>query len=318
MWGIFIADDGFEIMCVQSAIGRSRHLHVAAVSALEGFLAHYTRLLSSSNHDELLKLGGDLYDWLDGDGGQLHALMQQAPRPLRFEVCAARRNPSKAKWALMRAPWELLAFQHEFLASDAILGFSPTRRLRQGVTAPALDKHRLGLVFMAASPWGARELDHKAEETAIVAAVGPTKLDLLVEPQSGGAWRTADGIRSDAGAASELPRRQCMAPAGQADGSGGRWVTRREGGHPSWEQRQGRVFFGGSTGRWWLSGCAGLGRRSSGWALPRRLRQRATMNLKAVRTWWTRLRWRGSIPKVARVWLGYRAAEVWEATGDEI
>src|SRR5258706_5185560 len=39
----------------------------------------------------------------------------------------------------------------------------------------------LALVFMAASPRGARELDYEGEETAIMAAVGSTKLDLLVE-----------------------------------------------------------------------------------------------------------------------------------------
>src|SRR5262249_61033541 len=94
---------------------------------------------------------------------------------------AANRYPSAGEWALLRAPWELLADKQGFLAGDVGLGFSPVRRLGRRVPAPALDKHRLGLVFMAASPRGALELDYEAEETAIMAAVGATKLDLLVE-----------------------------------------------------------------------------------------------------------------------------------------
>jgi CHAT domain-containing protein len=85
-----------------------------------------------------------------------------------------------AEWALLRAPWELLADQQGFLAGDVGLGFSPVRRLGRQVAPSALDKHRLGLVFMAASPRGARELDYEAEETAIMEVVG-NKLDLLVE-----------------------------------------------------------------------------------------------------------------------------------------
>src|SRR5262249_28476353 len=119
--------------------------------------------------------------WLDGDLGQLNELLQHAPHPLRFEVCTAKRAPTAAEWALLRAPWELLADENGFLARDVGLGFSPVRRLGRQVAIPALDKHRLGMVFMAASPHGARDLDYEAEETAIMEAVGSTKLDLPVE-----------------------------------------------------------------------------------------------------------------------------------------
>ena len=134
-----------------------------------------------------------LHGWLDGDGGQLNALLQRAERPLRFEVCAANRYPSPAEWALLRAPWELLADQQGFLAGDVGLGFSPVRRLGRQGASPAPDKHRLGLVFMAASPRGARELDYEAEETALMTAVGSTKLDLLVE-ESGNAEELGDRL----------------------------------------------------------------------------------------------------------------------------
>jgi hypothetical protein len=184
MIGILAADDAFEVLCGDAAIGGRRHLDAAAVEVLEGFARRYYELLKASQAAAgLLALGRELYRWIDGDGGQLTALLVQAPPPLRFEVCAANRYPSPSEWALLRAPWELLADQNGFLAADIGLGFSPVRRLGRQVLAAPLDRHRLGLVFMAASPRGAGawELDYEAEETAIMAAVGSTKLDLLVE-----------------------------------------------------------------------------------------------------------------------------------------
>jgi len=182
MFGLFAIDDGFELMCGEVAIEPRRRLDASAVGALEGFSRRYYELLPSPHAAAgLLALGRDLYGWLDGEGGQLTTLLQRGDRPLQFEVCAGNRIPSAAEWALLRAPWELLADQQGFLAGDVGLGFSPVRRLGRQATAPGLDKHRLGLVFMAASPRGARELDYEAEETAIMAAVGSTKLDLLVE-----------------------------------------------------------------------------------------------------------------------------------------
>src|SRR5215831_9727059 len=182
MNGLFVVDGGFELLCRGTTVGRRRHLNAAAMTKLEGIATRYAQLVNSAfGAAGLLVLGRELYDWLNGDGGQFDELMQRAPRPLRFEVCSSQLIPTAAEWSLLRAPWELLADQQGFLAGDVGLGFSPVRRLGQGAAAPALDKHRLGLVFMAASPRGALELDYEAEETAIMAAVGSTKLDLLVE-----------------------------------------------------------------------------------------------------------------------------------------
>src|SRR5262249_3298622 len=194
MLGIFAFDGGFELIGGEAAVGARRHLDATAVSVLEGFSRRYYELLQSSNPAAgLLALGRELHGWLDGDGGQLTALLQQSERPLRFEVCATNRFPSGAEWALLRAPWELLADQQGFLAGDVGLGFSPVRRPGRQVASAALDKHRLGLVFMAAAPRGARELDYEAEETAIMTAVGSTKLDLVVE-ESGNAEELGDRL----------------------------------------------------------------------------------------------------------------------------
>ncbi|MFE7077208.1 CHAT domain-containing protein, partial [Streptomyces sp. NPDC057620] len=90
-------------------------------------------------------------------------------------------RPSTAAWALLRAPFELLAApEGGFLAAASKL-FAVARRLGQPSEAPALDDYRLGVAFMASAPRGQHELDFEAEESAILNAVGGASLDLVVE-----------------------------------------------------------------------------------------------------------------------------------------
>lgn len=181
MIGILISEGGFELIC-DEPVGQRRHLDAKTVTTLGEFGKRYGTLVASSNPAAgLLTLGQDLYRFLDGDGGDLTRLIDRAPRPLRFEIAAPTPRPDGATLALLRAPWELLAKDNAFLASDVALSFSPVRRLGRAVPPPPLDHYRLGLTFMAASPRGARELDYEAEETAIMRAVGSAELDLLVE-----------------------------------------------------------------------------------------------------------------------------------------
>src|SRR5262245_19248209 len=130
MTGLLASDDSFEVLSGDTVVGNRRRLDADVVAKLQAFGQRYYDLLKlASPAAGLLALGRDLYAWLDGEAGALHALLQQAPRPLRFEVCAVNRYPSPAEWALLRAPWELLADGQGFLAGDVTLGFSPVRRL---------------------------------------------------------------------------------------------------------------------------------------------------------------------------------------------
>jgi tetratricopeptide (TPR) repeat protein len=204
MTGISIADGGFELLCNGERIGRRRHLDDATVKTLNGFSARYAALLDRDDETsaELLVLGRDLTRFLDGDGRDLAMLLDRATRPLHFEIATSSKRPLDTERALLRAPWELMANDDGFLAVDVGLGFSPTRRLGRPTTPPALDRYRLGLVFMAAAPRGAHELDFEAEETAIMTAVGKTALDLLVE-ESGNPDLLAERI-------DELPSMQAL------------------------------------------------------------------------------------------------------------
>ena len=119
--------------------------------------------------------------------------------PFVFEVRGPR-SLSAAEWALLRAPFELLADADGFLAQNALLQFCVVRRLGSPVAAEPLDEFRLGLAFMASSPRGEKkELDYEAEEAAILAAVGDRNLDLVVEEsgdpeQLGDRLAALDGI----------------------------------------------------------------------------------------------------------------------------
>ncbi|MEV0104102.1 tetratricopeptide repeat protein, partial [Nocardia sp. NPDC050789] len=136
---------------------------------------------SRSDQGELAALGRELFDWLDGGQRQLSVLLERAPSPLVFEIQSPR-SPSESVWALLRAPWELLARSRTgFLAADELVRFSVVRRLGPVESARALDDFRLGLAFMASAPAGQHELDYEAEEAAILEAVGDGRVDLTVE-----------------------------------------------------------------------------------------------------------------------------------------
>ena len=192
---LFIQDDSLTLLADGKPIGPRRILDADAIATLQGFGARYTALTHWREPAALLTLGRDLHDWLDGPEGLLRRLADEAAPPLLFTVHSPRRRPEPADWAVLHAPWELLADAHGFWADNALLQYSPLRRIGPQGTPDAPDDHRLGLAFMTASPDGADELDYEAEEAAILQAVGSTELDLLVD-ESGEARALAHHLES--------------------------------------------------------------------------------------------------------------------------
>ena len=182
MTGLVVDGARFEVLAGEERIGSHRLLGPADVALLTGLAGRYAQAVQAgSDAGVFLGLGRELFDWLDGDEGQLHGLLERAARPLVFEVQGPR-LPSDAAWAVLRAPWELLAFPGGwFAAEDELSRFSVVRRLGAPGERPGLDKFRLGLAFMASSPRGQHELDFEAEEAAILTAVGNSRVDLMVE-----------------------------------------------------------------------------------------------------------------------------------------
>jgi tetratricopeptide (TPR) repeat protein/CHAT domain-containing protein len=181
--GLAVDGTGFEVLAGDARVGSRRTISTADAEFLNGLASRYVRAVQARHSSDAVyvELGRELYGWLDGEQGQLSALLARAVRPLVFEVQGPV-SPSDQAWALLRAPWELLASPNGgFLAEDALVRFCVVRRLGRAAPRPALDQFRLGLAFMASSPRGQVELDYEAEEAAILRAVGETRLDLLVE-----------------------------------------------------------------------------------------------------------------------------------------
>jgi len=188
---VLIQDDAFELLVGDRPVGPRRALDAEASAWLGDLDSRYGLLERHTDPDAAIGIGRDFYRRLDGDQHQLNRLLEEAPRPLILSVHCPRRRPSPAEWALLQAPWELLADDKGYLAADTLLQYSPQRRLgpiptptTQAPTPP--DDYRLGLAFMAAAPQDAPVLDYEAEEAATLDAVGDTELDLLVD-ESGAA-----------------------------------------------------------------------------------------------------------------------------------
>ena len=99
----------------------------------------------------LLEIGRSLYAWLDGAERWLAELRPQLRPPFWLEIQAPL-QPTGPDWAVLHAPWEVLADQTGFLAEDAQLRYAPARRLGKPAAPPDLDDYRLGVAFMAAAP----------------------------------------------------------------------------------------------------------------------------------------------------------------------
>ncbi|MFC8348637.1 CHAT domain-containing protein [Streptomyces sp. NPDC057280] len=179
--GLVVDASGFELVVDGQHVGSRRKLQTSDIGLLNDVAGQYVDAVrGGSKEPALLAVGRALYRWLDGDLGQLTRLLDTASAPLVFEVRAPAR-PSAAAWALLRAPYELLATpEGGFLAAAPEL-FAVARRLGAPGPAQSPDRYRLGVAFMASAPRGQHDLDFEAEEMAILNAVGETSLDLVVE-----------------------------------------------------------------------------------------------------------------------------------------
>ena len=179
--GIAVDAGGFEVVVVGQRLGSRRSLDADDTEFLEGLARRYQAATRSRKPEALIVVGRGLWAWLEGDQGQLTRLLNDAGAPLIFEIRGPLK-PTRAAWAMLNAPWELLAEPTGgFLAHDALNRFSVVRRLGSRTAPPAPGPYRLGLAFMASAPRGQQELDFEAEEWAIMQAVGQTRVDLFVD-----------------------------------------------------------------------------------------------------------------------------------------
>ena len=133
--------------------------------------------------DELLALGEEMWSWLESRGsGFLNRLLEMAQPPVVVDFAVSKPDDGATARAFLDAPWELLAANGQYLALDDKLAFCPVRRIGPAAAMPAAaPPHRLSVVFMAAAPRSADNLDYEAEEARILQATRTVGLDLVVE-----------------------------------------------------------------------------------------------------------------------------------------
>jgi hypothetical protein len=128
--GLVVDGTGFEVLAGGERVGPRRSLGPGDVELLTDLAARYVRAVQAGADTGVFAgLGGELSGWLEGDSGQLSGLLERAARPVVFEVRGPR-SPSAAGWAVLRAPFELLAAPGGgLLAADDLFRFSVVRRL---------------------------------------------------------------------------------------------------------------------------------------------------------------------------------------------
>ena len=176
-----IESDWLYLRCKQAGLDESRPLTAADESRFRGWLQGYhDSLRGYGDEPARLRLGRELYAWLDGDAGWLARSRATALAPWIVDFRAPR-DPDGLARRFLQLPWELLADDRGHLAADLALRYTPVRRLGEPAPPAEPSPCRLSLVFMAAAPRDLPQLNYGDEETAILNATAKTGLDLTVE-----------------------------------------------------------------------------------------------------------------------------------------
>jgi len=147
---------------------------------------------SSASAPVLLKIGREIYDWLD-TGGMARRWLEAGTGARCLEILYSP-TADEQELALLNVPWELIATEKDHLAVDSVRPLAITRRRGDRTESPLPSHRDLSLLFMAASPRGVNPpLAYEAEESAILAATERVGLALAVE-ESGCAEFLADRL----------------------------------------------------------------------------------------------------------------------------
>jgi hypothetical protein len=175
---------GNDICCRQEASRMGEEVRIALTSEtldrLQAWATQYKRAVTNGDPSFLLGLGTELFTWLDTTGWASVWVRGLGDRILDIAVD----NPgSEAAAALLDIPWEVLAYESDFLAADPQQTFIVYRSIaRRPQAVPVAATYRdLAIMFMAAAPEGQRELDFEAEEATIIKATDSLPVQLVVE-----------------------------------------------------------------------------------------------------------------------------------------
>ncbi len=179
---ITLTQHGLELRCPAANRSEDRRLAADDGQRFQGWGERYLAAIrKDGDHNVLLELGSEMLAWLEGPTSCLTLSLEAATAPVIIEFTVARLDERDLAKAFLNAPWELLAKDGQFWALRPDLVFCPVRRVGKAAVPAQPSANRLGLVFMAAAPRGADNLDYEAEEASILNATRDLGLDLSVE-----------------------------------------------------------------------------------------------------------------------------------------
>ncbi len=151
--------------------------HHLQVTDLDDVLGTARRQAWKSNRDEGRALGRQLYDLLNGSGGQMHALIQRSY------------DHGEPLWLYFQIPFELDALPLELLHRQQFLLLQSDTHLIRQVTdrnrlhASQPEQRALRMLFMACSPLDLVDstLQFEREEEMIFREVGQFQFEMLLE-----------------------------------------------------------------------------------------------------------------------------------------
>jgi len=139
------------------------------------------------NREELLKIGQEIYNWLNRDDHWIEKLLKTGEVPLFIEFVIPKRE-NDAQTAFIDVPFELLADENGHLAKDPGVKFCPVRRIGEsGKKPPEPSEYRLSTLFMAAEPRNAGvPLSYEHEENAILNLYSGRNIDMELYVEESG------------------------------------------------------------------------------------------------------------------------------------
>jgi hypothetical protein len=173
---------GEDLFCADTGEGGAsslKPLSQEALSRLKGWAERYDAAVRSGALPPLVEIGRDIAAFLD-EGDRWFDQVLGGTGEIAFEIAVPGR-PEEREQILLDVPWELLAPNGIFLATDQERLFRVTRRLG-GAGTPAVPAYRdLSLLFMAAEVEGQGVLNYEQEEAGILQATKGLDLNLSVE-----------------------------------------------------------------------------------------------------------------------------------------
>ncbi|MEW5735218.1 MAG: CHAT domain-containing protein [Thermodesulfobacteriota bacterium] len=171
---------GSDVFATASGHECRVELNADSLAKMQSLAARYRKSVLLHDSSLLLGLGTELFAWLDASGWASAWAKGGGNRVLRVHV----KDPdSQGGAALLDLPWEILAWNKDFLAADPAQAFVVFRSIHENSDPqPAEPRFKdLALLFMAAAPRGQKELDFEAEEAGILGATEGLPLQLCVE-----------------------------------------------------------------------------------------------------------------------------------------